>query len=933
MDRDFSSRYLFDGSNYGLWSIHFTSFLEGRGLWGIVDGTDPLPKPDKPTELAEWKIKNGKIVTWILDSVEKSIAVGLTPHKTAQAMWDHLKVIYQQSNEARLYRLEQELTQLSQGDRTVQAFYNDIVAIWTEISMMDPEFPSDAIPIFQKMRERTRVRQFLMKLRPDFEHCRAALLNHSPLPSMNVVICDLLAEEQRLKALTCASRSPGSLDTVLLASSPTPGKRDMSRVQYYGCKKFGHLATACKESPICAFCKICGHSLQECRKKKRGQGKVYMTTTDDSSTSVMAPPLPSGPLTPEMVQQIVQALSAAGLSGNQIISTADGAHLPISSVGSLSFFPSQHRTFTLIDDLATGKVVGKGRRKGRLFLLDLDDSSVRCMYLGFGDSQKGYRCYDPHARRIRISRNVVFLENVSFHAQPSPPLLAPSIAPSGLTWFPDIPPVSSVTPAPLQIPPCQERAVPSPPIPPAAATVANPSIPEVVVGAGFSQSGYDPSLFIRSSSHGIVVLLVYVDDILLTGSDTSGIVELQQVLQSSFHMKDLGSLTYFLGLEVSRTDRGILVSQRKYTCDLINQAQLSDQRTVETPMELNVQYGKQDVTRLELINVLEDDISSSNYAQFLEFYDHGLFPENLQHSEVSSCSNCCYEEKSYTTNLSFSSISSFPSDVGSFNNNNNNNANTNTNIATTTTTTNNLSTILDSQDENNNDISTSIDFSPSPTFSIPPFLATPQDQCDFSSLQLQIPLTDVGNGFSSYSLEAVVPLGGPPLPSVFEDDCLPPMPSYVCMNPSSPSCSFLDPTIGPPYLSGTLNMALSTETSRIFAGNSLLSSELQPHELEFQGDNGGIYGSEWTQRVYCAGDIQYACRKTLADSRPRVRGRFAKNDEFGENPRPYCSNHEDEDDEDIAMKEGEDMVDSSDIFAHISGVNSFKCNHPIPSWI
>ncbi|KAF8397212.1 hypothetical protein HHK36_016120 [Tetracentron sinense] len=111
----------------------------------------------------------------------------------------------------------------------------------------------------------------------------------------------------------------------------------------------------------------------------------------------------------------------------------------------------------------------------------LSPKSVRCMYLGFGDSQKGYRCYDPHARRIRISRNVVFLENVSFHAQPSPPLLAPSVAPSGLTWFPDIPPVSSVTPAPLQIPPCQERAVPSPPIPPAAATVADPSIPEIPV--------------------------------------------------------------------------------------------------------------------------------------------------------------------------------------------------------------------------------------------------------------------------------------------------------------------------------------------------------------------------------------------------------------------------------------------------------------------
>lgn len=45
--------------------------------------------------------------------------------------------------------------------------------------------------------------------------------------------------------------------------------------------------------------------------------------------------------------------------------------------------------------------------------------------------------------------------------------------------------------------------------------------------------------------------------------------------------------------------------------------------------------------------------------------------------------------------------------------------------------------------------------------------------------------------------------------------------------------------------------------------------------------------------------MQYACRKTLADSRPRVRGRFAKNDEFSEAPRPSCSHHEDEEEEEV----------------------------------
>ncbi|RWW27771.1 hypothetical protein GW17_00007786 [Ensete ventricosum] len=77
--------------------------------------------------------------------------------------------------------------------------------------------------------------------------------------------------------------------------------------------------------------------------------------------------------------------------------------------------------------------------------------------------------------------------------------------------------------------------------------------------------------------------------------------------------------------------------------------------------------------------------------------------------------------------------------------------------------------------------------------------------------------------------------------------------------------------------------------------------------------------------------IKYACRKTLADSRPRVRGRFAKNDEFGEMTKPSSRNHE-MDEEEVVMKE-EDVLDSSDILVHISGMNSFKSNFTLESWI
>ncbi|WOL06164.1 hypothetical protein Cni_G14896 [Canna indica] len=79
--------------------------------------------------------------------------------------------------------------------------------------------------------------------------------------------------------------------------------------------------------------------------------------------------------------------------------------------------------------------------------------------------------------------------------------------------------------------------------------------------------------------------------------------------------------------------------------------------------------------------------------------------------------------------------------------------------------------------------------------------------------------------------------------------------------------------------------------------------------------------------------IKYACRKTLADSRPRVRGRFAKNDELGEVTRLSSSSHEFDDEEEEVVIKGEDTIDSSDVLAHISGVNSFKYIFTLESWI
>ena len=87
------------------------------------------------------------------------------------------------------------------------------------------------------------------------------------------------------------------------------------------------------------------------------------------------------------------------------------------------------------------------------------------------------------------------------------------------------------------------------------------------------------------NSQGCTVVLIYVDDMIISSQNSS---------YAHFNMKDLGSPTYFLGLEISRTHGGIHVHQRKYAEDLIKAAHLKDARTFDTPLELNAKTIKDD---------------------------------------------------------------------------------------------------------------------------------------------------------------------------------------------------------------------------------------------------------------------------------------------------------------------------------------------------
>ena len=89
------------------------------------------------------------------------------------------------------------------------------------------------------------------------------------------------------------------------------------------------------------------------------------------------------------------------------------------------------------------------------------------------------------------------------------------------------------------------------------------------------------------SSKQCIYLIVYVDDILITGNDQDGIQRLKHLF-SHFHTKDLGKLKYFLGIEIAQSKSSVIMNQRKYALEILKDTSMLDCKLVDTPMDPNV---------------------------------------------------------------------------------------------------------------------------------------------------------------------------------------------------------------------------------------------------------------------------------------------------------------------------------------------------------
>lgn len=113
---------------------------------------------------------------------------------------------------------------------------------------------------------------------------------------------------------------------------------------------------------------------------------------------------------------------------------------------------------------------------------------------------------------------------------------------------------------------------------------------------GFHSSKVDMSLFILVNDDVSIYMLVYIDDIVIVGSSQIAIEQLICALSTTFPIKDLGRLNYFLGIEVLHNSGGITLLQHKYASNLLLCVNMENFKGVSTPMlvsdKLALHFGK-----------------------------------------------------------------------------------------------------------------------------------------------------------------------------------------------------------------------------------------------------------------------------------------------------------------------------------------------------
>ena len=136
---------------------------------------------------------------------------------------------------------------------------------------------------------------------------------------------------------------------------------------------------------------------------------------------------------------------------------------------------------------------------------------------------------------------------------------------------------------------------------------------ESLKNLAFKMSKADPSLYVKRKNDCIVVILIYVDDLIIGGDSMDEIRNLKKNLEMQFHMKDLGDLRYFLGIEMIKSEIGIYMLQKQYTTTMLKKYGMLECKPIGVPVDKNYKLRADLGAKIEDVNMYRSMVGSLIY--------------------------------------------------------------------------------------------------------------------------------------------------------------------------------------------------------------------------------------------------------------------------------------------------------------------------------
>ncbi|CAN0862518.1 Retrovirus-related Pol polyprotein from transposon TNT 1-94 [Linum grandiflorum] len=367
----------FTGKNFALWEFQFRIFVQGRRLLSILDGSTKEPAEGATTKVKDdWEANNAQVMSWILSSIDPGIALSLRGFTSASAMWKHLTDLYTQTSASRKFNIKFEIVSLQQGDRDISSYYQAVVTLWTEHDLLTASLVSAAASSeVLKERVSSRLMQFLMRLRPEYEGIRASIL-HREVTTIEKVLPELLREETRLHSQnkldihTTDSAAVGAAFAVQ-PSRPQFHRTPTGEIICHFCKEPGHIQLHCKKRNTCNYCKKSGHLIGDCpilaKHGRKPSGSSSSPVAGGAYATMIAPAPVTPPTTPLFTQDdirrfVQEALKDALPLVPSLVSVGqlaeDGCRIIFDTHG------------CIVQDMKMGMKIGHGSKHGRVFILD-----------------------------------------------------------------------------------------------------------------------------------------------------------------------------------------------------------------------------------------------------------------------------------------------------------------------------------------------------------------------------------------------------------------------------------------------------------------------------------------------------------------------------------------------------------------------------------